>query len=342
MNFKDEINLESLINVLVRLVVEFLLLFLIYFWLLGTNTNLQNSWMFFTVSFVLMVSVVPVQVQFELILKYADNWKKYVDNEKSIAQMIEYDETSMFNYASPNIWKSAFQLTLPGSLLGAGSLVVYHYFFKHVIWLEIVVIGFIAISIIVPLVLALNKRCLFPACFYLSNNPDRSVETSGSIDDYFFGHHILPWLPITLLTSGLLTYKMTEETLFSTGSLDVFTTAMYTVSMCYITLLWMWYESKCQAKVEHKMKLFDSESTGKVTSEEFFFLTHGVALGVLILSLAIGYIFFSDGFSSWFAIIYIPIVTMMAGALGNVLGVISVNSDEVETDTDAVDITDEF
>jgi hypothetical protein len=76
MRFKNEMNLESLTNALVRLVVEFFVLFLIYFWVLGANTNSQNSWFFFTVSFFLMVSVVPVQVQYELILKYAGNRRK--------------------------------------------------------------------------------------------------------------------------------------------------------------------------------------------------------------------------------------------------------------------------
>jgi hypothetical protein len=282
--------------------VEFFLLFVIYFWLLGTNTNLENSWMFFAVSFVLMVSVVPAQVQFELILKYADKWKEYFDKQTSGGELIESDESGMFNYPSSNIWRSAFQLTLPGSLLGGGTLIVYHYFFKHVIWLEIVVIGFVAITIIVPLVLVLNKRCLFPACFYLSNNQGQLVESSRSIDDYFFEHHILPWLPITLLSSGLLTFKMTEESLFSTGSLDVLSTAMFTVSICYITLLSMWYESKGQAKAEQKIKLFDSDRTGEITSEEFFFLTHGAALGGLLLTIAIGYVFVDGGFSQCIAI----------------------------------------
>jgi hypothetical protein len=58
--------------------------------------------------------------------------------------------------------------------------------------------------------------------------------------------------------------------------------------------------------------------------------------------LAIGYVFFDGGFSQWFAIIYIPIMTMITGALGNVLGVVSVNSDEIDIgdETDIMDIAD--
>lgn len=327
MSFKEEINLESLINALLRMVIEFLILFVIYFWLLGTNTNLQNSWLFFTVSFVLMVTIIPVQVQFELILKYAFNWKKCFEAEKAHKVMIECKEATSSPALLSNLWESAFKLAFPGVLVGTVSLVIYHYFFQHVIWLEIVIIGFVSLAFIFPLVLLLNKRYLFPACLFISSEQHKSPREYLAVDDYFFYHHILPWLPITLLTSGLLTYKMTAETLFAKATLDVFTIAMYATSTSYATLLWTWHASKGQAKVELKMKLFDNEKVDKITSNDFYFLIHCIAVCVLLLTIAIGYVFFDDGFPQLFAIICIVSFAVLSGALGNILGVVSVDTD---------------
>ena len=341
MRFKNEMNVESLTNALVRLVVEFFVLFLIYFWVLGANTNLQNSWFFLTVSFFLMVSVVPVQVQYELILKYAGNWRKCFEEKGRGIKKIECDELNVSVPPLSNIWSSAYHMTLPFSLLGAVGFVIYHYYFNmSLIWLEIVAIVLVAIACIVPLVISLNKRCLFPACFFLSSGQANSIRVSQSEDDYFFYHHILPWLPITTLTSGLLAFKMSEETLFASASLDVFTTATYVTSTSYVTLLWMWNESKNQTKIEQEMKFFDSEKVKNITSNELFFLIHSVATGVLCLSLAIGYLFFEDGFSQGFIIIYIIIIAMLSGAFGNILGVVSANASVDMDDMDDVDLTD--
>ena len=57
MAYKDEINVESLISALIRLVLEFAILYFIYFWLLGDYTNMQNRGVFFSVLFVLFIVV---------------------------------------------------------------------------------------------------------------------------------------------------------------------------------------------------------------------------------------------------------------------------------------------
>lgn len=340
---KNEINIESLVSALIRLVFEFVILYFIYFWLLGDYTNMQNRSMFFSVMFVLFIAVIPIQVQFEMLGKYSSCWSKFFSKDSSL----EYNEVRMryekqavkLDVYKGNIWRMAIPYSIAFSCMGGAIIGLYHLLFGDIVWLEIFVVTIAAILIFIPLIYILNNRCLFPLCYRLSSNQSLASVKYNSVDDYYFFNHIMPWSLVTLVTSLLIAHKMSAEWIFSNGALDLLNVSMFAGSTGYVTLLWMYYESKQQVAVEKRLGVYMDNHNNKLKSGDFIFLLNAIPLSVVAVGYGLGYLIFDGGISQTFAIIYTGLSALSCGAFGNVLGLISSSADK-DTDQDFTQFTD--
>jgi len=347
MAYKDEINVESLISALIRLVLEFAILYFIYFWLLGDYTNMQNRGVFFSVLFVLFIVVIPIQVQFEMLGKHGFRWSHCFDKYTNKMLASECNELQAQHEAQAvkldvykgNVWRMAIFYSIAFSCIGGAIIGLYHLLLGGIIWLEIVVVAIAAILIFIPLIYMLNNRCLFPLCYRLSSGQSLASVKYSSVDDYYFFNHIMPWSLVTLVTSLLIAHKMSAEWIFSNGALDLLNVSMFAGSSGYMTLLWMCYESKQQAAVEKRLGVYMDNPDNKLNSGDFIFLLNAVPLGVVAVGYGLGYLIFDGGISQTFAIIYTGLSALICGAFGNVLGLIS-SSTDIDTDQGFTQFTD--
>ena len=305
----DEVHIEAMINALVRMVLEFVVLFVVYFWLLGQNTNLDTSWLFFATFYALSVFVVPVQVQYELAGKYAQRW------------LIAANPTTHTHSGEINLWRILLPYSLPLAMIGATGLALFQVWFFSPTWLVIAVLAAASLLTVLPLVILLNRKYLKPLYQSTVSPSANSSALKENHEEYYFTHHVFPWLPVTLITSILILYKMSEESLFSTGRLDILQSALFVGSTCYISCLWMCYESVSQTRVDLKLGRFKGNSEDSINSTELLFLIHLLVVAAIGITYILGYWLWPQGFSQLYLIIIGALLVCLCGAGANILGV---------------------
>lgn len=319
----SELHIEAMINALVRMVIEFAVLFLLYFWVLGRNTNLDTSWLFFSAFYALCVFVVPVQVQYELAGKYADKWQSGAGSNAA------YPDRSCVN--NPNMWLVLLPYSLPLAVIGAVGMSLYQISFFSPTWLLIAILAAVSIFTVLPLVVLMNNRCL--NILYLNSlRGNALVRHRQRNDDYYFTRHVFPWLPVTLITTIMILYKMSEESLFATGNLDILESAMYVGSSCFAICLWMFTESVSQTRVDLKFNAFQPQPGDSMSSSDLLFLLHGLVAAVVGITYLTGYWFWPEGFSQWVLICLGAIMVSVSGAVANIVGVSWAGGAAVEQD----------
>ena len=326
----NSLKSEALWEAVIRLVVEFTILYVIFFFLLGRNTNLDNEAIFFMGFFFIAVLIVPLELAFSIRKKILEQSST---NTSSESQGVV--EGRLDTYRDP------WQLLLPYSLITAVVGAAVCYFIPGLIgdasiFLKLFVLLTITTLAILPLVYLLNKQYFTPLFERVMSGGLQDYVKQEKTDNYYVINHMLPWGIIVCVLSFMVAYKNYEELLFSAGSISVSAMAFSVASTCFAISLWLWHESHTQTQQDLSLGLVQAESSDSLSSSDLFFCFPALSAAITGLILLLGFIFHIEEVPFTVAVIVHMVFTVASGVCGNILGVIWAFKNHQETTNQAI------
>lgn len=307
---KIQLYSDAITGALLRTLFEFVVFFVIYFLLLGRNTNIESAIVFFGGFFIFAVFVIPVQVRFDYLKRFtAGHGGAEKNTHKNLLGKI----------ILANVWLDALKpmliIGLPGALIS--PLVIA--FLQPAPWPTVVSF----LSVLTLAVVGVTVKS-FPEMLSSANNRlavNFPEQTPPSLDQYMFSRHIVPWSGPVVLVSLVISFKYSQEVLFIYNTIPCVNAALSIGLICYLFCLWMWYESYTQARIEVKFSGFSKLRGYSLRLRRVVLLIHGMAFLAIVLVGFIGYLFFASGFSPTVYILSCTAWGFLGGVAGNIAGI---------------------
>ncbi len=312
----EELRYEAMWEGVIRLVIEFSILYAIFFIVLGRNTNIDSANVFYIGFFFIVVFLIPLEVVNNLRAKLL-----FGANDQQLPNHKVENSESLEILRNP--WESLLPYTVVIAI--AGSLFYYFssdFFMDYPAWVFASI--FLAITMIsVLLLIYFLDWGYFTHLYRLLDGEEKNLYVKHEeIGEYYVMRHILPWGMIIVALSFVVAYKTYQEMLFSFGTLSVSDTAFSVGSTCFVVGIWLWHESKLQAQADIALGVVRADHSESLSHSDLFFCFSAISMVSIGVVFLFGFLFQAEGFSLTIAIGLHMLLAVISGFCGNILGVI--------------------